>query len=284
MKILLTGGTGFLGSHLAQKLIESYELAILKRSHSSLKRLKNLDYLCFDIDKTSLEDIFKTFGPDIIIHTAASYGKNETASQTIATNLIFPLELLEKAIQFRVKTFINTDTSLPIFTNSYALSKKQFSQWLFFYSEKIQVVNMIVEYFYGAGDEEWKFITMLIRKMLRNEHIDLSECLAERDFIYIDDAVEGYLCVLKHLSECANFQNIELGSGQAIQLKRLALLCKSMINNTKSDLNFGKLPTRPNEVMLSKADTSFLTKLGWKPRYSLEEGILQTIKLESELL
>jgi CDP-paratose synthetase len=285
MKILLTGATGFLGSHIAKALlVEGYELAILKRTTSQMTRLSSIEedrYISFDVDTTPLDTIFSRYTPDIIIHTAASYGKNEPWSSIIESNLNFPLKLIEAAIRYGVKTFINTDTSLPASINTYALAKKQFVDWLTLSQSNLQVINFVTQYFYGSGDESWKFISMLIGKMLKNEAIDLSEGLPKRDFIYIDDVVNAYLTVLKQREKLSSFESLSLGSGEAIMLRELVLLCKTLTKSS-SELNFGKIPTRNNEIMFAQANTQALFSMGWKPQVSLEEGLLKVISGERE--
>ena len=115
MKILLTGATGFLGSHVLKKFVENqYEVVALKRSTSDLWRIKNVvdKVKYYDIDQIDLEQVFEREGGiDAIVHTATCYGrKGETVLQIEKTNLLFPLELLELAIKYHCLYFYNTDT------------------------------------------------------------------------------------------------------------------------------------------------------------------------------
>ena len=131
--ILLTGATGFLGSHLLEKLLESnYKIIVLKRSFSDIWRIQHLlqKVVYYDIDKVPLEKPFKENNIHIVIHTATLYGKNnEPISDIVNTNLMFPLKLLETSLRFNLDFFINTDTffnvniNLPNHQNYYVLSK-----------------------------------------------------------------------------------------------------------------------------------------------------------------
>jgi len=131
--ILITGATGFLGSHLVEKLLsDGFNIIVLKRSFSNVWRIKHLldKLISYDIDKISLERIFEENKIDVIIHTATLYGrKKEKIYEIIESNFILPLKLLELAVINNTKSFINTDTSLPKHLNYYSLSKNQFKEW-----------------------------------------------------------------------------------------------------------------------------------------------------------
>ena len=108
--ILITGATGFLGSHITWTLFnEGFSIIILKRSFSDIWRIREIidKIRYYDIDKVELEIPFKENEIDCIIHTATNYGKKrEKISEIIETNVVFPLKLLE------IATFFNTDTFL----------------------------------------------------------------------------------------------------------------------------------------------------------------------------
>ena len=97
--ILLTGATGFLGSHLLKALIKKgYQVVILKRSTSNMWRLKGYEnaFKSYDIDKIPLRKAFEENKIDIIIHTACVYGRRgESLTEILQTNLMLGVELLE---------------------------------------------------------------------------------------------------------------------------------------------------------------------------------------------
>ena len=86
--ILLTGATGFLGSHLIKKILEfDYKVIVLKRSYSNIDRIKTLlkvyNVKSYNVDLCDIEDIFKENHIDIIIHCATEYGRTENSSSKI---------------------------------------------------------------------------------------------------------------------------------------------------------------------------------------------------------
>ena len=281
--ILLTGATGFLGSALLKRLLKFYEIVIVKRSFSETGRIKDcLDKVAwYDIDKEGLQAVFKKHTIDIIIHTACNYGKPPSGfHDVIESNLHFPILLLNHAIQNKVGYFINCDTVLKRTTNQYTLSKKQFLEWLLFNQHAIHTINLQLETFYGPNDASHKFINMLAQRMLASESsIDLTEGIQERDFIYIDDVVNAFDLILKKIADFESFQEIPIGTGQCHSIREVALLVKK-IADSDINLNFGALPYRSDELMVSRADTSQLKSLGWRVENSLEEGIKEVVEFE----
>ena len=151
--ILLTGATGFLGSHLLESFVQQkLDIVILKRTTSNIWRINHLldKVKIYDIDTVDFKTVFSQEKVDVIINTVCSYGRtNESLVDIVNSNLIFGLNLLDEAIKNNVKTFINTDSLLPRNLNDYSLSKAQFADWLNKRSETIQVVNFKIEHMYG---------------------------------------------------------------------------------------------------------------------------------------
>lgn len=280
--VLITGASGFLGSHLSLALLKAgCCIVAYKRKTTSLWRFDDkarfVDW--FDVEK-GIHKPFEHYKFDFVVHTATNYGRNqEDVVETLDCNLMFPMNVLRLAKLNQVHYFINTDTSINKFINGYALSKKQFSEWLEFLAKDVQVINIVLEYFYGPNDDAAKFIWHLVSACKRNDkEIVLTKGEQVRDFIYIDDVINAYLLIMEDVTKFKEiFTNIPLGSGYGTKIYDLCKLIKQK-TNSKTELLFGQLNYRKNEQMYSVADISLLKKLGWLPQYSLEKGIEETIK------
>lgn len=284
--ILLTGGTGYLGSNILSGLIrENYEVKVLKRSFSNTFRIEMHmgGVRTYDADKVDLKEIFENNKIDSILHCATDYGrKNHDPIQIIEANLLLPLRLLELGRKYGVKCFINTDTILDKRINDYSLSKQQFKDWLMSYKNDLICVNVALEHFYGPGDDSTKFVSYILRSLIQGEDkIDFTKGEQKRDFVFIDDVVSAFMVILENINNFSNrFYNFEIGSSETRSIKEVVELLKNLLGNKKTILNFGALPYRENEVMDCVADVSEITKLGWSSKYSLEEGLKKTIDFE----
>jgi nucleoside-diphosphate-sugar epimerase len=206
-RIVLTGATGFLGSHLAAALVaQGFEVIGLKRRSSSLQRLVRIlpQLTLVDVESADFDAIFRDYGKvDAIIHTATSYGRNnESVTEIFTANTEYPLRLLDAGSRAGVHAFMNTDTILDKYLNLYAFSKNQLLEWGRFFAlhKKITFWNLRLEHFYGAGDDPTKFTAQIIDSCLSNEpEIQLTLGEQRRDFIYIDDVVAAYLLLLREI-------------------------------------------------------------------------------------
>ena len=285
--VLLTGGTGFLGSHIARRLASKQNVIILKRSFSDTVLIKDVMAAsqCYDIDAVSLEQVFSDHQINCIVHTATAYGRQgHSYSHIVDSNIGFPLRLLDAALLYHVPCFVNTDTFSAkarhsySFLKEYNLSKHHLLEWLQLISDQILVINMRLEHMYGPGDTSKKFIPFVIQRMLSNEkNIDLTDGKQKRDFIYVDDVVDAYEMTIDRLCNAdKGFHQFEIGTGIAISIRELVESVKEC-TSSETDLNFGALPHRVGEIMHSEANIRELASLGWKPSTSLNQGLKKTI-------
>ena len=283
--ILITGINGYLGSKLAHRYSKEYKIIGLGYSSTNLIRLKEAPIEVYFSKNGIPDELFANHTIDIIIHTATHYGRNkETNGQLTYSNTYLPLLLLEKAVQNKCSLFINTDTVLDRLTSNYALSKKQFRDWLLFFANlnSIKVINLKVEHFYGPGTNNFNFITQIVQKMLRNEVvIPLTKAEQNRDFLFIDDLLGVYDIMLKNHPHFKHFEEFDVGTGINTNLKEILEFIKEKTHST-SVLDYGAIPYRLNELMVSKNDVRKLKELGWSQKHKIKDGLIEVIKFEKD--
>lgn len=294
MNILITGATGFLGSHLTKRLVkEGYKVIILKRSFSNTWRITDIlsKITIFDIDQSPLEQPFVNCGPiDAVIHTATMYDRNgEQSSTLLDSNVSFPLKLLEAAIVNKVKLFFNTDSFIHRNNSgykhlaSYALTKKQFLEWGTELSkfEKIHFINVQLEHLYGSFDTDSKFSKYILESCINNiPELLLTTGEQKRDFIHVNDAVSAYSLLLKQaVKDFPWFKQFELGTGETKTIREFVELIHQKVKS-ETILRFGAIPYREHEIMESYANNKELRSLGWKNEIGLTKGIEMMISDE----
>lgn len=288
--VLLTGATGFLGSHLLESLVnKGYMVVVLKRSFSDTWRINHIldKARVYDIDLVPLEKPFKENKIDVVIHTATNYGKkNERPIKIIDSNLIFPIKLLDIAVRFNAVTFFNTDTFFDTSYNylkTYTLSKKQLTDWLKIYCEEIQVINLRVQHMIGPKDDALKFSIWLIAQLFENKsELKFTKGEQKRDFIYIDDIVNAYLLLLENRKILSDYSDFDVGTGISTSIRDFVIKTADVVakiseKDVKPFLNFGALPYKKGECMDVKGNIDSLMELGWKPGVFLDDAILRTV-------
>jgi nucleoside-diphosphate-sugar epimerase len=272
--ILITGINGFLGSHLAKRLRGRFNVVGVARQVDQLDRLSGFDFHVVRSNIDEVEQLFNEIHIDFVIHTATSYGRNnEKITQIADSNLFMPFILLDMAVEKHVENFINTDTVLDRFVSAYALTKNQFKDWLYFRRNELKVINMQLEHFYGPGCGNSNFITNMIKKLEKNDPvINLTAGEQRRDFVYFEDVLDAFEIVIDKIDKIRSNSNFQVGSGENISVKDLAVLLKKQVGS-KSVLNFGAVPYRENELMASEANIEPLRQLGWMPKYKIGEKL-----------
>ena len=291
--VLLTGATGFLGSHLLERLLsEGFKVIILKRSFSNTWRIDHLNnkIKSYNIDHVEIESVFKDQKIDIIIHTAANYGRNdENLSSIIATNITFGIKILELSILYDVDMVINTDTIMPRNTSFYTLSKKQFSEFCRIMSNRVglKFFNLKLEHLYGPKDDGNKFVTMITRQLLKDfDCIDLTKGEQKRDFIYVNDVIDLFILLVEKKDLYSNnYHEFDVGTGRPIEIRHFVEKIYKLVSDRKeihTKLNFGNIPYREYEPMVIIENLEPVEALGWYSKISLEEGLMSLINYEQE--
>lgn len=286
--ILILGANGYLGSKLGKYLYQSgYNPILLVRKSSVFKyvprmvELGHIYYLEEGLDKVFLENS----SIEAIVNASASYGrKGETPSQIHESNFLFPKKVYDFACSRSANVFINIDTVLPIDANEYALSKGLLREYLKSHCV-IPIRNVLLEHFYGPGDDQSKFPNFLISSCLKNQHsIDLTSGTQKRDFVHVDDVTNALELLIRSAPNVnGNWIDVPLGVGETVSIIELCQYVKK-ITESCIILRFGAIDMRKNEPLHSCADISYLRNLGWEPRYKIYDGFKKVIGDEAALI
>lgn len=294
-RVIISGASGFLGSSLAKAFLDNgYNVSALVRTTSNVDRLEsvlnNPNFKLYRLNEDAdLNLAINWENIDVAIHTATNYGRNnQDAHSVFMANEDFALRFLEAASKNKLKAFINTDsffnTEEIIYDNLlyYATSKKNFMDWgkVFANRSQIKFINVKLFHMYGFGDGEDKFIDHVIRALvLKIPQLDLTKGEQKRDFISVKDVISAYLFIVSNFEKIsANFIAFDLGVGSSTSIKGIVEKIKKLSRNNVTKLNFGVRDYAQNEIMDSQANIDFLKSLGWKPKISLEEGLIEYIQ------
>ena len=285
-RYLLTGATGFFGSHVARALAARGDAVhATRRASSSLARLGNAAAAIHWHDAAEPADCIigaTTF--DAVIHAATDYGRAGAHASTVEwVNFTWPMALLHAAEAARVPLFVNVDTSLPPALSAYAGTKRSFAEharertaW-----GAIRVLNIGLESVFGPGDDSTKFQMTLLHALLRNEaSYALTPGEQSRDYVYVDDAVDAAVRLVDHaVGSGVPYLHAGVGRGESVTIRRFAESMRAA-TGAATRLEFGALPYRPGELMEARADVSVLRAIGWPGARSLEAGIAEMVRRE----
>lgn len=284
-KILITGATGFLGSHLLPALIDKgYDIFILKRSFSNTWRIQDVlhQIRSYDVDKIDIKKIFGENEIGGIIHLATDYGRKNDNDiiRMIEANIELPTKLLDLGIKYGVNYFINTHTYADNKYNLYSSTKSAFMEIAryFIANYQVKIINMRLEYMYGEKDDYTKFVPFVIKSILEGKEIKATGGEQKRDFIYVQDVAEAFLKVLDNLKNFnEEFIEFEIGTGNSVTLRDFVNKIEEEINK-KANIKWGAIPYRKNEIFDSKADIEKAKQyLEWSTKYYISSGLKKTI-------
>ena len=302
-KILITGATGFIGSHLTRKLTEEgFEVGIIKRENSNIRRISDLikNLSIYDADLRDIHEVSKVishFKPEVIFHLATYYAvehKSEEVSLMLDTNVLGTINLLEASKKSNVKLFINTSSCFVYQENKnklkesadlnplnlYALTKMQAEQACSFYTEKYGLGTITFRLFppYGPADHERRLIPYTIKNFFKGKKIKLTTGKQRWDFVYVDDIIEAYFKLLNIPDLPIKHEIFNIGTGNAISIREVISQLKEIIGSS-IEPEWGAIPHRKNEVWFICADIIKIKGfLKWKPKTQiLQEGLKLTV-------
>jgi len=304
MKVLVTGGAGFIGSHLVDRLIKEDHKVVVVDNLSTGKK-ENLNpkarFYQIDIQDPEIPQIFQKEKPEVVFHFAAQIDVRKSVKDPMSdakVNILGSLNLLGNCKKYKVKKFIFASSvgvygepkTLPVKENHplnpiapYPVTKLAIEKYLnYFQTQGLDFVSLRYSNIYGprqSSGGEGGVVAIFIDKILKGERpIIFGNGKQTRDFLYVDDAVKAAILALNAPS--SSIYNV--GTNKEITINDLLELL-SKILKVKVKPIFQSL--RQGEIIKSRVDYSKAKKeLNWQPKYNLEEGLKETVKWFKEHL
>lgn len=286
-KVLLAGGTGFIGSHLRRRLTDlgSTVHVASRRRRPELERPASWWQADFT-DYEQTERVVKQVRPDILYCLAtAGVGRPDLdlVLPTFRSDLVTTIHLLTAAAQAHTPRVVVVASLEEPFENGrkhpaspYAAAKWAGTVYAGLFHSLFAVPVTIVRPFmtYGPGQPEFKVIPYVITSFLRGLRPQLSTGQRLIDWIYVDDVIDGM--VAGALSPDTVGATIDLGSGQLNTTRFVAERIQALMG-TNITADYGAMTDRPNESVRA-ADLSVAREtIGWTPRTSLDDGLAATV-------
>ncbi|MBI4283991.1 MAG: NAD-dependent epimerase/dehydratase family protein [Chloroflexi bacterium] len=277
MNILVTGGSGFIGSHLVDKLIDAgHKVRVLdiKAPHR-----ENVDFLEGDI--TSREDVTESLGDiDIVYHTAAFSNIDLVKAHPLATieqNIMGTAYLLEECRQREIRRFILASSVYVyeerghLYTTSKIASELLCKNYYTLYSLPYTILRYGTAY--GPRSRGADAVSIFVQRAWKGESLGIhGSGEQQRHFSYVEDLALGSVAAL---SPVAQNKTYTLASREAVTVRHLAEIVRGMFHN-KVAIEYDS--ARPDDYQEALADLEKTRgELGWEPQVSLEEGIKRYI-------
>ncbi len=306
--VLVTGGAGFIGSHLCERLLQKdcrvinidnfndYYNPYIKAANVT-EALKNIQYTLVkgDIRNNSvLESIFSRFDIDTVIHLAALAGVRKSLSnpvEYIDVDIKGTVSLLEYCRKINVRKFIFASSSsvygrnpLPFMEDDnvdsqvspYAVAKRCGELFCKTFNTLYGIPTVCLRFFtvYGPRQRPEMAIHYFTRLIDEGKEVPVfSNGTSSRDYTYIDDIVDGIVAAAD--LQCG-FEIFNLGNSRPTQLDSMIDIIEQKLGK-KADRNY--LPAQQGDVEYTCADiTKAMNVLGFSPRVGIEEGIERFVK------
>ena len=287
-KILITGGTGFIGPHLCNALyMNGAELHIISRKAIQTTG-PNTRYWQGDLSEMSTaQALLKTIRPDVIFHLAGyAVGSRdlEFVLPTFYSNIATTVNLLTVIAEVGCKRIViagsmeepvsSAEEVIP--SSPYAVSKWASSAYARMFNRLYKTPVVIARIFmtYGPGEPNPnKIVPYVINSLLLGEPPKISSGKREVDWIYIDDLVDGLICAAQ--AQNVEGQTVDLGSGKLISIRRVVESLVKLIDSNIQPL-FGSMPDRPMEQVRVANLAATHARIGWKPKIPLKKGLKLT--------
>jgi nucleoside-diphosphate-sugar epimerase len=292
--ILVTGGSGFLGSSLVRRLVRDGHAVVCPTRSTDRDDLEPgaTWERCDLADKRDVDSLFATAKPDVVFHIAGlASGIREPSNvePTLAGNLVASVNVLLAALAAGTRRVVLTGSyeepeigAAP--RSPYAASKAAATAYARMFSLLYGLSTVVLRpaMVYGPGQRDAsKLIPYVTRCFLNGEAPQLSSGVRTVDWVYIDDVTDAYLAAA--VTPGIDSEVIDVGSGQLHSIREVVetLAAKT---GASTPARFGELADRPAELA-GAADTSrALELLGWQARTSLDEGLSRTVEAVRALI
>ena len=298
-RVLITGGFGFIGSHLVRRLLqEKAQVAVLVRETSNPWRvndlLKDIRVFIANIQDTmSVLNVVLEYSPDYIFHLAA-YGviSSQTSfKDALQINVLGTVNIVNAAKEAGCEKMINLGSSSEYGDKGTPIHEEMVLAPVDIYGSTKAAATLIAHQIaqetstpivtlrpfgiFGEMEDTHKLFGYIIKSLVSNQEVKLTSCEQFRDYCYVGNLIDGM--VLAALEPSVKNEIFNIGSGQAFPLKHFVTLIFNNIQ-THQKPQYGAIADRINERNCPLPDINKIKKrLDWKPEITLEEGIIKTI-------
>lgn len=288
-KVLITGGTGFIGRNVVAELIKrGYEVHSLVFPPFAPEQKGLVQYEMNLMDSNAVDKFLSEHHFENLIHLAWYVGKGcHIADQNIDWT-ISTLNLLTSFQKYGGKTFVCAGTiSEYEYKFGYLLEDETPTSPETLYGESKNSVYKIAKTFckqhdmkfkwprifnlYGPNEKPQRLMPSVINSCLKGEDVKVSDCLKFQDYLHVEDTARGIVEVFESDIQGA----VNICSGKPVQLRYIVNKIAEL-TNFKGNILWGAIPAAfGDEVVVGNNDK--LKSIGWSPKYTLDEGLQQTI-------
>ncbi|MFA6410998.1 MAG: SDR family oxidoreductase [Candidatus Buchananbacteria bacterium] len=300
MKVLVTGGAGFIASHVVDALIEKgHEVLVVDNLSTGNKDNLNpkAKFLKLDITDQKLADIFSAEKPEVVFHLAAQIDVRKSVADPVwdaKQNILGSINLLENCKNFGVKKVIFSSTGGAIYGDAdsiptkedyptkpispYGIAKLAIEKYLYYYHQVFGLPYVILRYanVYGPRQNskgEAGVVAIFCDRLIEGKSPIINGTGSQtRDYVFVGDVAKANLLAL----DLNKVDIYNIGTSVETNVNQLAELIKA---NIKTDIEIAYGPAKAGEQQKSCLDyTKAKTELGWQPKMNLAEGIKKTVE------